>query len=78
MPTRCWLMKCEPTAYTVDLEFVERFPAVVPLDTLKKTPGLEEMIVIKKWSRLSVQPVTRRGVRNCDPPREARVGLTYG
>jgi len=52
-------MKCEPTAYTVDLEFVERFPAVVPLDTLKKTPGLEEMIVIKKWSRLSVQPVTR-------------------
>jgi predicted RNA-binding protein with PUA-like domain len=55
MPTRCWLMKCEPPAYTVDLEFVERFPAVVPLDTLKKTPGLEEMIVIKKWSRLSVQ-----------------------
>jgi len=59
MPTRCWLTKCKPTAYTVELEFVERFPAVVPLDTLRKTPGLEEMIVIKKWSRLSVQPVTR-------------------
>jgi predicted RNA-binding protein with PUA-like domain len=115
MPTRYWLMKCEPTAYsiddlardsrtgwegvrnyqarnfmrdhmqegdpfawkrgheyydaastpakpiwyTVDLEFVERFPSVVPLETLKKTPGLEEIMVIKKGSRLSVQPVTR-------------------
>jgi len=49
----------KPIWYTVDLEFVERFPSVVPLDTLRETPGLEEMIVIKKGSRLSVQPVTR-------------------
>jgi predicted RNA-binding protein with PUA-like domain len=49
----------EPIWYTVDLEFVERFPAVVPLETLKKTRGLEEMMVNKKGSRLSVQPVTR-------------------
>ena len=48
-----------PIWYTVDLEFVERFPAVVPLDTLKTTPGLEEMMVIKKGSRLSVQPVSK-------------------
>ncbi len=97
MPTRYWLMKCEPTAYTiddlardtrtgypdpfswkrghqyydaastaakpiwytVDLEFVERFPSVVPLETLKKTPGLKEMPVTKKGSRLSVQPLSR-------------------
>jgi predicted RNA-binding protein with PUA-like domain len=26
---------------------------------LKKTPGLEAMMVIRKGSRLSVQPVTR-------------------
>jgi len=48
-----------PIWYTVDLAFVERFPLVVPLDTLKKTRGLEDMMVIKKGSRLSVQPVTR-------------------
>jgi predicted RNA-binding protein with PUA-like domain len=48
-----------PIWYTVDLAFVERFPSVVPLDTLKKTPGLDDMMVIKKGSRLSVQPVSR-------------------
>jgi predicted RNA-binding protein with PUA-like domain len=50
----------KPIWYTVDLEFVERFPAVVPLESLKKTSGLEEMMVIRKGSRLSVQPVTRK------------------
>jgi predicted RNA-binding protein with PUA-like domain len=49
----------KPVWYTVDLEFVERFPAVVPLETLKQTRGLEQMMVIRKGSRLSVQPVTR-------------------
>jgi predicted RNA-binding protein with PUA-like domain len=32
----------------------------VPLETLKHTPGLEKMMVIRKGSRLSVQPVTER------------------
>jgi predicted RNA-binding protein with PUA-like domain len=49
----------KPIWYTVDVAFVERFPSVVPLETLKKTRGLEEMMVIKQGSRLSVQPVTR-------------------
>jgi predicted RNA-binding protein with PUA-like domain len=48
-----------PTWYMVDIEFVERFSEVVPLDTLKSTPGLEKMVVTQKGSRLSVQPVTR-------------------
>jgi predicted RNA-binding protein with PUA-like domain len=48
-----------PIWYTVDVEFVERFPRLVPLETLKNTRGLEEMMVIRKGSRLSVQPVTR-------------------
>ena len=43
----------------VDLGFVERFPAVVSLETLKTTPGLEKMVVTQKGSRLSVQPVTK-------------------
>ena len=50
----------KPVWYTVDVEFVERFPAVVPLERLKSTPGLEKMMVIQKGSRLSVQPVTRQ------------------
>ncbi|MGH9363227.1 MAG: EVE domain-containing protein [Thermoanaerobaculia bacterium] len=49
----------EPTWYAVDLRFVERFPAIVPLDELKHTPGLETMMVTRKGARLSVQPVTR-------------------
>jgi predicted RNA-binding protein with PUA-like domain len=51
--------KASPTWYMVDIGFVERFPEVVPLETLKSTPGLEEMVVTKKGSRLSIQPVTR-------------------
>lgn len=51
--------KAKPIWYMVDLEFVEKFPAVVPLDVLKKTKGLEQMMVTKKGSRLSVQPVTK-------------------
>jgi predicted RNA-binding protein with PUA-like domain len=43
----------------VDLRFVEKFPEIVPLETLKKTRGLENMVVTKKGSRLSIQPVTK-------------------
>ena len=50
--------EAKPVWYMVDLEFVERFPSTIPLSTLKETPGLEEMMVTKKGSRLSVQPVT--------------------
>jgi predicted RNA-binding protein with PUA-like domain len=48
-----------PTWYMVDVAFVERFPAVVSLEILKATKGLEAMMVIRKGSRLSIQPVTR-------------------
>ena len=54
----------KPVWYMVDLEFVDRFPAVVPLETLKETRGLEQMMVTQKGSRLSVQPVTRRSSRS--------------
>ena len=43
----------------VDIKFVEKFPEIVPLETLKSTRGLEEMMVIRKGARLSVQPVTK-------------------
>jgi predicted RNA-binding protein with PUA-like domain len=51
--------KAAPVWYMVDLGFVERFLGVVSLETLKATKGLENMMVTKKGSRLSVQPVTR-------------------
>ena len=49
----------KPAWYMVDIEFVERFPDTLPLETLKHTKGLEKMMVIKKGSRLSVQPVSK-------------------
>ena len=50
----------KPLWYAMDIRFVERFPGIVSLETLKSTPGLEEMVVTKKGSRLSIQPVTKR------------------
>jgi predicted RNA-binding protein with PUA-like domain len=47
----------DPRWYMVELEFVEKFDALVPLSKLGETPGLEGMPVNNK-SRLSVQPVT--------------------
>ena len=49
----------DPTWAMVEVGFVEKFAQLVPLDTLKETPGLEKMMVIRKGARLSVQPVTR-------------------
>jgi predicted RNA-binding protein with PUA-like domain len=51
--------KEQPVWFMVDVGFVERFPEVVPLETLKRTKGLERMMVVQKGSRLSVQPVTK-------------------
>jgi predicted RNA-binding protein with PUA-like domain len=51
--------KDNPTWYMVDIEFVEKFAHIVPLDTLKATKGLEKMVVTQRGSRLSIQPVTK-------------------
>ncbi len=47
-----------PRWYMVDVAFVQKFDEVVPLDKLKVTKGLEDMVVTQKGSRLSVQPVS--------------------
>ena len=49
----------DPTWSMVEIRFVEKFP-IVPLETLKKTRGLESMVVVKRGTRLSVQPVEKR------------------
>lgn len=51
--------KDAPTWYTVDVGYVETFPAIVSLETLKSTKSLEQMMVTKKGSRLSIQPVSK-------------------
>jgi predicted RNA-binding protein with PUA-like domain len=51
--------KEKPLWYMVDIAFVKNFHGTVPLATLKATKGLEQMKVIQKGSRLSVQPVTK-------------------
>lgn len=48
-----------PVWYMVDVGFVERFAATLPLAVLKDTKGLEAMMVTQKGSRLSVQPATK-------------------
>ena len=50
--------KDTPIWYSVDVAFVERFPAVVPLGDLKANPALRDMMVTKRGARLSVQPVS--------------------
>jgi len=52
--------KAAPTWFMVDVGFVEEFAATVPLATLKATKGLDDMKVVQKGSRLSVQPVTKK------------------
>ena len=47
-----------PTWLMVDVGYVSTFQAPVTLAALKEIPGLEDMMVIRKGSRLSVQPVT--------------------
>jgi predicted RNA-binding protein with PUA-like domain len=51
--------KEKPLWFLVDIRHVETFPSVIPLDVLKRTKGLENMMVIRKGARLSVQPVAK-------------------
>jgi len=51
--------KEKPVWYMVDIAFVAAFKSTIALETLKATPGLENMMVVQKGSRLSVQPVTK-------------------
>ena len=46
-----------PRWFMVDVRFVRELPRCVTLNELKATPGLEEMKVVQRGQRLSVQPV---------------------
>lgn len=42
----------------VDIRFEAQFPAPVPLAGLRRVPGLENMMLLRRGARLSIQPVT--------------------
>lgn len=52
--------KDQPTWYMVDVKHVETFKKPLPLELLRQIPGLSEMALLQKGSRLSVQPVTAK------------------
>jgi len=41
-----------------DVLFLKKYPRTITLDELRRTPGLEQMWVVRKGQRLSVMPVT--------------------
>ena len=50
----------DPIWYVVDIAPAERFTRPITLEELKTIPGLENMMVIKRGARLSIQPVTEQ------------------
>jgi predicted RNA-binding protein with PUA-like domain len=46
-----------PRWYMVDISFVEKFREPLPLEALRDVAGLKDMELLRKGSRLSVQPV---------------------
>lgn len=50
--------RAEPRWDMVDIRHQETFPAAVTLDSLRENPRLKGMHLLRKGSRLSVQPVT--------------------
>ncbi len=59
-----------PRWETVDIQYQREFSAPISLPQLKEIPGLENMVLLRKGSRLSVQPVTEREWRIVSALRE--------
>lgn len=47
-----------PRWWMPDVRFVEKFARLISLQELRETPGLEEMSLLQRGQRLSVQPVS--------------------
>lgn len=48
----------DPRWFMVDIKFTEKFARPLPLDLLRTMPALSDMVLLRRGSRLSVQPVT--------------------
>ena len=49
-----------PRWMMVDVEFVEKFSGILSLDEIKEHPKMQEMLVIQRGQRLSIQPVSAK------------------
>lgn len=49
-----------PRWYVVDVTFKKKFANPLPLGMLREVPELGDMVLLRKGSRLSVQPVTEQ------------------
>jgi len=49
-----------PRWFMVDVKLLRKFPRLVTLDEVKKHPRLQQMLITRKGSRLSITPVTAR------------------
>lgn len=47
-----------PRWFMPDMRFVQKFARIIELSELRATPGLENMTLLQRGMRLSVQPVT--------------------
>lgn len=52
--------KDNPRWFMVDVKWVETFKEVIPLKLLKECKELKDMHLVKKGTRLSIQPVTEK------------------
>ncbi len=50
--------RSDPRWYAVDIKLDRELECAVTLPEMRETPGLEEMVLLRRGSRLSVQPVT--------------------
>lgn len=48
----------EPRWLAVDIAFERKLPRAVGLDEMRRTKGLSRMVLLRRGTRLSVQPVT--------------------
>jgi len=48
----------KPQWYMVDVHFIKKFSALIPLAILKQIPQLRKMKILQKGNRLSITPVT--------------------
>jgi len=60
-----------PVWFMVDIQFESEFPEALPLKELRQISGLEDMMLLRRGMRLSVQPVTRKEFEII-----AKVGMT--
>lgn len=50
----------KPRWFMVDVQFKEKFAAIIPLESLKHYPELENMALVRRGNRLSVMPVDEK------------------